>query len=138
MFRVLTILAAIAALAVSAAPVARAGGREVEVLGRDAVTVEEDGNGVRSDRFATAVGGSDVRFVLVVENGSAPVSGLAVTLNDDAVFDGSGAFTRVRRRVALNPVGAEDNALVIAARGAPGSAARVRILAVRRAPLDQA
>jgi hypothetical protein len=138
MFRVLTILAAIAALAVSAAPVASAGGPRVGVLGRGAVTVGEDGNGVRSGRFATTVGGGDVRYVLVVENGPAPVSGLTVTLNEDVVFDARGPFTTVRRQVALNPVGADDNALVIAARGAPGSAARVRILAVRRARLDQA
>jgi hypothetical protein len=151
MFRVLTILAAIVALLASAAPVASAHRPEVEVglLDHDAVAVGEDGNGVAADRFATTVAGSGVRYVLVVENGCAeadplaglcpaPVTGLTITLNDDVVFENSEPFTTVRQEIVLNPVAGELNSLVLAAHGAPGSAARVRIVAVRGAPLDQA
>src|SRR5262245_35118135 len=60
------------------------------VVHRDRVVVGEDGNGVQSARFAT-VGGPDVRYLLLIENGCAgtdptgsarpcpaPVTGLTV------------------------------------------------------------
>src|SRR5262245_620334 len=89
MFRVLSVLAAIAALAVAAAPVASAHRPQVGVLYHGAVAVGEDGNGVTGERFPTTAAGSDVRYLLVVENGCAdgdppagpcpaPVTGLTV------------------------------------------------------------
>jgi hypothetical protein len=117
-------------------------------LYRGAVTVGADGNGVRADRFATTVAGRDVRYVLLIENGCAgtdparrcpaPVRGLTVTLNDDVVFQNDDEFSKARLQIPLNPVETDLNSLVLAARGAPGSGARVRILALRAAPLDQA
>ncbi len=117
-------------------------------LYRGAVTVGADGNGVRADRFATTVAGRGVRYVLLIENGCAgtdparrcpaPVRGLTVTLNEDVVFQNDDEFRKARLQIPLNPVETELNSLVLAARGAPGSAARVRILAIRAAPLDQA
>src|SRR5262245_2219365 len=141
MFRVLTVLAAIAALAVAAAPVASAHRPQVGVLYRGAVVVGEDGNGVTAERFPTTAAGSDVRYLLVVENGCAdgdppagpcpaPVTGLTVTLNDDVVFQNDEPFTSARQEIVLNPAAGELNSLVLAARGAPGSTARLRILAL--------
>ena len=111
---------------------------------RDRVAVEEDGNGVQAARFATTVAGKDVRYALLIENGCAssdparpcpaPVRGLTVTLNDDVVFQNDDAFTKARSEITLNPAGTQLNSLVLAARGAPGSAARVRIIAIRVAP----
>jgi hypothetical protein len=125
--------------------------RKPPVLGvvhGDRVVVGEDGNGVQSARFATPAGGRDVRYVLLIENGCAntdptdparpcpaPVRGLTVTLNDDVVFENDDDFRHARREVALNPA---DNTLVLAAKGDPRSAARVRILALRVAPPDEA
>jgi hypothetical protein len=118
------------------------------LLYRGAVEVEEDGNGVLADRFPTSVAGRNVRYVLLIENGCAatdparrcpaPVGGLIVTLNEDVVFQNDDEFRKARLQIPLNPVETELNSLVLAARGAPGSAARVRILAFRGASLDQA
>jgi hypothetical protein len=121
----------------SAAP-----GTEVGLVYRDDVQVDEDGNGVQSAQFATTVAGPNVRYLLVVENGcatagpcSAPVNGLTVTLNDDVVFQNDDEFTQERVEVALNPVDArDDNTLALAARGNPGSQARVRIIALQPKP----
>ena len=97
---------------------------------------------MRADRFATTVAGRDVRYVLLIENGCAgtdparrcpaPVRGLTVTLNEDVVFQNDDEFRKARLQIPLNPVETELNSLVLAARGAPGSAARVRILALRQ------
>jgi len=127
-----------------AAPVAATdepdAGAQVSLLYRGAVKVGEDGNGVEVGSFPTTLGGIAVRYVLVVENGCtgtdpvrcpAPVSELTVTLNDEVVFQNDDDFAEARRRVALNSVEAEDNQLVIAANGAPRSAARVLIIAIR-------
>ena len=67
----------------------------------------------------------------------APVRGLTVTLNEDVVFQNDDEFREARLQIPLNPDEADDNSLVLAAKGAPGSGARVRILALG-APLDQA
>ena len=109
---------------------------------RDRVTVDEDGNGVQSARFATTVAGKNVRYALLIENGCAssdparpcpaPVTGLTVTLNEDVVFQNDDAFTKARSEITLNPAGTQLNSLVLAARGAPGTAARIRIIAIRQ------
>ena len=114
---------------------------------RGAVEVGPDGNGVRAARFATTLAGRDVRYVLQIENGCAPtdpagacpapVRGLTITLNEDVVFQNDDTFSKARLTIPLNPVDTNDNSLVLAAKGAPRSAARVRILALG-APLDQA
>ena len=103
---------------------------------------------MRSARFATTLAGNDVRYALLIENGCAtsdpartcpaPVTGLTVTLNEDVVFQNDDAFSKARSEITLNPAGTQLNSLVLAARGAPDSAARVRILAIRAAPPDQA
>jgi hypothetical protein len=106
---------------------------------RGAVTVGDDGNGLLATEFPTTVSGPNVHYVLMLENGCPaagrpcppPVSGLTVTLNDDIVFQNDDHFSEARSEVALNDVGVDDNSLVLAARGAPGSSARVRVLAVR-------
>ena len=134
-----------------AAPVAATdepnSGAQVGLLYRGAVEVGADGNGVRAARFATTVAGRDVRYVLVVENGCAgsnavrpcpaPVRGLTVTLNEDVVFQNDDEFREARLQIALNPDEADDNSLVLAAKGAPGSGARVRILALRDPDKDK-
>ena len=84
---------------------------------------------MRAARFATTVGGRDVGYVLLIENGCvstdrlrrcpAPVRELTVTLNDDVVFQNEDVFKVARREVALNAVGADDNTLVIAAKKLP-------------------
>ena len=117
---------------------------ETVVQLRDTVVVGEDGNGVISARFPTTVAGDEVRYAIVVENGCAssqaqpgpcppPVTGLTITLNEDAVFQNDDEFQQERFAVALNPVGSQLNSIVGAARGAPGSAARFTVLAVRPA-----
>lgn len=74
-----------------------------------------------------------VRYTLTVENGCracAPsVGAIAVTLNDRVVFQrvAAGAFGVQSVPVAVE---AQDNRIVIAVTGVPGSAARVRILAI--------
>jgi hypothetical protein len=121
------------------------------VVHRDRVAVGKDGNGVQSARFATPAGGRDARYVLLIENGCAntdptdparpcpaPVRGLTVTLNNDIVFENDDEFRKARREVALNPAGVDANTLVLAAKGDPRSAARIRILALRVAPPDEA
>ena len=129
-----------------AAPVAATdesnAGAQVGLLYRGAVEVGADGNGVRAARFATTLAGRDVRYVLLIENGCAgtdparqcpaPVRELTVTLNDDVVFQNDDAFSKARREIALNPVDTNDNSLLLAAKGAPASGARVRILALRQ------
>ena len=105
-----------------------------------AVEVGADGNGVRAARFATTLAGRDVRYVLLIENGCAatdpargcpaPVRDLTITLNDDVVFQNDDTFSKARLTIALNPVDTNDNSLVLAAKGAPRSGARVRIIAI--------
>jgi hypothetical protein len=145
--RVLAVLAVAVALAGSiVAAGARAGllagpaagstgpadtGAEVSLLYRGAVTVGADGNGVVAATFATTLSGPLVRYVLVVENGQAPVGAVTVTLNGDVVLDRKEAFAEVRKDVVLNPIGADDNTLVVAAHGSAQSSARVAVLAVR-------
>jgi len=105
---------------------------------RGTVTVEDDGNGVLSAHFPTTVSGPNVHYVVVTQNGCdtgqtcsrSAVGGLTVTLNNAAFEDGDELFETVFD-VDLNDVGAADNNIVVAARGAPGSSARVRVLAVR-------
>jgi hypothetical protein len=104
------------------------------------VVVGSDGNGVTAAQFPTTVDGKQIRgYVLVVENGcklDAPkckfplVSGLTITLNDDIVFEGASPATRETLEVALNPVGTEQNSIVLAANGESGSRARVHIAAI--------
>lgn len=103
------------------------------------VLVENDGNGVTAAQFPTTVDGNKTRYVLVVENGcklGVPkckyplVTGITITLNDDVVFDGAAPGTRETLEIALNPVGSEENSVVLAARGEPGSRARVHIAAI--------
>lgn len=109
---------------------------------RGQVVVGNDGNGAVSDRFPTTAGGPEVRYVLYIDDalgtgvrpGRPPVRGLTITLNDDVVFQNDAELPdSVRVEVALNAVGGELNSIVLAARGAPGSAARVSVLAVRPA-----
>jgi hypothetical protein len=119
---------------------------ETVVQNRDTVVVGEDGTGVVSARFPTTVGGDEVRYVIVVENGCAaqpqpepcpaPIRGLTITLNEDVVFQNDDEFSQERSAVALNPVGSELNSLVMAAKGAPGSGARLAVLAVRPASVS--
>ena len=90
--------------------------------------------------------GKNVRYALLIENGCAssdparpcppPVTGLTVTLNEDVVFQNDDAFTKARSEITLNPAGTQLNSLVLAAKGAPGSAARIRIIAIRQ-PVDK-
>jgi hypothetical protein len=61
-----------------------------------------------------------------------PVRGLTVTLNEDVVFANTEEFTTARREITLNPADIDLNNIVLAARGDPGTAARVRILAIRQ------
>jgi hypothetical protein len=115
---------------------------------RGRVVVGEDGNGVSSARFPTTVARRTVRYFMLIENGCAdtdaqtsedpcpaPVRGLTVTLNEDVVFQNDDEFRSERVQVRLNPLGNQLNSLVMAARGAPGSGARLAIFAVRPAPV---
>jgi hypothetical protein len=109
-------------------------GEESVLQFRDTVAVGADGNGILSAEFPTTVSGPNVRYVLAIENGRAdppPVNGLTVTLNEDIVFQNDDEFSEEHAEVALNGVGLDDNRIVLAARGAAGSSARVRVLAVR-------
>ena len=108
------------------------------------VVVDGSGQGQVAASFPTTVAGEDVRYFLVVENGCGPSGGstpcappvdtLSVTLNQNVVFDEQGPFGHERRPVALNPLGA-GNDIVATATGAPGSAVRVAVLAVRPLPV---
>src|SRR5262249_11336668 len=93
-----------------------------------------DGNGVLSDRFQTTTDGSEVRYSLgIVHARGTVVRGFTITLNDDVVFQNDDELPdSVRVEVALNPAG-ESNSIVVAARGEPGSAAGVSLVAVRPA-----
>ena len=111
---------------------------------RASVAVGEDGNGVTSARFPTTVGGPDVQYLLVIENGCtqeaggqcpAAVRGLTVTLNDDVVFQNDDEFGSERVQIALNEVGGQLNSILLAAKGAPQSGARVALLATRPLPV---
>lgn len=111
---------------------------------RAPVVVGSDGQGQVAASFPTTVAGEDVRYFLVVENGcganpggtpcAPPVDSLTVTLNQTVVFDEQGPFDRERRPVALNPIGGGNDVLA-SATGAPGSAVRVAVLAVRPLPV---
>lgn len=111
---------------------------------RAPVEVGADGNGVLAAQFPTTVGGEDVRYFLIVENGCesdptltpcpAPVESLSVTLNQEVVFDMQGPFGHERVPVALSALGS-GNSIAAAATGQPGSAARVTVLAVRPLPV---
>ena len=107
---------------------------------RDQVVVGSDGNGVVAGRFETTVRGPEVRYVLYIDDALGtgvsppPVRGLTITLNEDVVFQNDDELPdSVRVQVPLNPVGPELNSILVAARGMPGSAARVSVLAVRPA-----
>ena len=124
--------------------------RETTLQYRGRVVVGQDGSGVTADRFATTASGDRVRYVMLIENGGladdnaeapddpavvpAPVRGITVTLNDDVVFQNEELFRSERIEVALNPIGPQLNSIVLAATGAPRSAARVVVLATR--PID--
>jgi hypothetical protein len=80
---------------------------------------------------------------MIIENGCPPnapdpcpppVGAASITLNGSVVFQNDDVFRFERVEVALNPVGGDPNNIVIAATGAPGSAARVAVLALR--PID--
>jgi hypothetical protein len=112
---------------------------------RGPVVVGADGNGVLADQFQTTADGPEVRYVLNIDAalgtgghpGPPPVRGLTITLNDDVVFQNDDPLPdSVRVEVALNPVGSQLNSIVLAARGEPGSAARVSVVAVRPAPVS--
>lgn len=104
------------------------------------VVVGNDGNGVTVAQFPTTVDGKNIRgYVLVVENGcklGVPkckfplVSGLTITLDEDVVFQEDVPPTRETLEVALNPVGSEENSIVLAAHGESGARARVHIAAI--------
>src|SRR6185436_19257422 len=105
------------------------------------VVVGEDGNGAVATTFATTVVGEDVHYVLIVQNGApigprqpAPVSILQVTLNGDVVFQREGPFGEERTPVALITDGT-SNTIMIAAGGAPGSAALVTVVALKPLPI---
>lgn len=108
------------------------------------VPVDGSGQGQVAASFPTTVAGEDVEYFLVVENGCGPSGGstpcpppvdsLTVTLNQTVVFDEQGPFAHARRPVALNPLNAAND-IVASATGAPGSAVRVAVLAVRPLPV---
>ena len=101
------------------------------------VIVGEDGNGVTADRFATTTDDDQVRYFLgVIPAGDGPPSEVTITLNDDVVLVTQVEFDRDRVEVALNPTDTDLNAIVIAARGVPNSAARVAVLAERPAEVS--
>ena len=108
------------------------------------VVVGNDGNGVVSRQFPTTAEGPEVRYVLYIDDalgtGGHPapprVRGLTITLNDDVVFQNDEELPpSVRVEVPLNPVGTQLNSIILAAKGEPGSAARVASVAVRPAPV---
>jgi hypothetical protein len=111
---------------------------------RAPVVVGDNGQGQVADSFPTTVAGEEVHYFLVVENGcgpsgggvpcAPPVDALSVTLNQTVVLDEQGPFTHERRPVALNALGAGNDILATAS-GAPGSAVRVAVLAVRPLPV---
>ena len=112
---------------------------------RGVVVVGNDGNGVLAAQFPTTVEGEDVHYALVTENGCAAVPSagscppavdeIRVTLNDDVVFHTAAPFSLERVPVPLNDVGGGANHILIAAGGAPGSAARVTVVAIRPLPI---
>ena len=111
------------------------------LLHRDRVTSRRTETACRRPASRPPLLGTNVRYALLIENGCAsseparpcppPVTGLTVTVNDDVVFQNDDAFTKARSEITLNPAGTQLNSLVLAARGAPGTAARVRIIAIR-------
>jgi hypothetical protein len=106
---------------------------------RGQVTVGNDGNGVLAATFATTADGPETRFVLYIDDalGTGVPSGVSIALNGDVVFQNDDTIQFPERvQVALNPVGGQRNDIVLTARGAPGTAARVAVLAVRPAPVS--
>ena len=111
------------------------------VQGRATVVVGADGNGATAARFPTTVGGDEVHYAMVVENGCPPqstpcpppVHTVTISLNDELVFQSDDKFERERVTVALNPVGGDENRILLAGVGSPGASARVTVLAVRPA-----
>jgi hypothetical protein len=116
---------------------------------RGRVLVGDDGNGVLSAAFPTKLEGEGLRYTLVLENGCrepvepppepvrtdeappcpAPTNGIEVTLNGEVVLQTTDRYHAERVQVALNPVGGEQNRIVAAAVGEPGTGARIAIIA---------
>jgi hypothetical protein len=111
---------------------------------RGAVVVGADGNGVLAASFPTTVEGENVHYVLQVETGCpadggnpcpAAVGSIRVTLNDEVVLSDGNPPSVTRVPVALNAVNGASNRIVAAAGGAPASAARVTVQAIRPLPV---
>ena len=107
-------------------PVAR---HRLQFRGR--AVVGADGNGALAARFPTTVAAP--RYVIALDpvctppRCAPPAQEVEVQLNGEVVATRPG---RERAAVELAPPGLGDNALVVTARGQPGSAVRVRIFAV--------
>jgi hypothetical protein len=111
---------------------------------RGTVSVGADGTGALAALFATSADGAAVRYVLAIENGCSaetaapcppPVQRITVRLNEEVVFEDATEPGRERLMVALNPVGGEENRILVTAAGVPGAAARVSVVAVRPLPV---
>ena len=107
-------------------PVAR---HQLQFRGR--AVVDADGNGALAARFPTTVAAP--RYAIALDpvctsvRCAPPAQEVEVQLNGEVVATRPG---RERAVIELAPPGAGDNALVVTARGQPGSAVRVRIFAV--------
>lgn len=103
------------------------------------ITVESDGNSAIASQFPTLDGGNGVRYVLAIENGCKigkpkckfPFVGtITITLNGDVVFQQVEVDDLIHMEVVLNPLGGDDNDIVVTAAGSPGATARIAIAAL--------
>lgn len=103
------------------------------------ITVESDGNTAIVNQFPTLDGGNGVRYVLAIENGckigkpkcNHPLVGaISIFLNGDEVFQQIEVDDLVHTEVVLNPLGGDDNDIIVEAVGFPGATARIAIAAL--------